>query len=503
MKWLTKSNYLHFLIHPAYFWLEKHDKEKLPPFDDAAQAIMDAGNEIEEYARERFPLGQLVPGGLFDQIDESTKLLKHAAAGETLFQAAVLTDQKWYARCDVVIKNNGGSWDIYEIKSATKVKPEHLHDVAFQKIALEECGHPVRNTYIVHISSHYVRQGAVDSQKLFEQVDVTAAVDGLLHKTKRDIAAAQAMMALPECPSDSPALASNWYAWRDIYRHLHPEITDLSIYNLARLKPEQLSALAKLGISDMLSIPDSFALGSQQKAQLQALRAGEPIIHPVKIAAALAGLAYPLYFFDYETVGPGIPAYDGTKPYQQVPFQYSLHILDKPGGKLRHTEFLATGNANPMPALLEQMQHDIGPIGSVIVWYKGFEMGVNDAMAAIYPEHAAFLHQVNTRVFDLMEIFSNFHYVDAAFGGSASIKKVLPVVVPELTYSDLAIQKGDVASKLWEQTAQGKITGKQAEKIYADLRIYCGQDTLAMVRIYEFLMRITKTAPGAQLSLLG
>ncbi|HUC20532.1 MAG TPA: DUF2779 domain-containing protein, partial [Candidatus Polarisedimenticolaceae bacterium] len=422
---------------------------------------------------------------------------------KVIFQASVLTNRRLYARADVVIKQDDGSWHIYEIKSATKVKPEYIHDLAFQKIALEESTYSISATYIVHINSHYVRQGELDSQQLFVQTDVTDQVTKITGRTRERIKDALKIISLPACPDDSPAFGSNWYAWRDNYRFLHPEIPDTSIYNLTRLKPEQLSGLLKRGISDMLDIPAAFELGPQQKAQLIALKAGEPVIHPVKIAVRLARLRFPLYFFDYETVGSGLPAYDGTRPYQQVPFQYSLHILDKPEGKLRHTEFLATGSANPMPALLEQMKHDIGPEGSVIVWYKGFEMGVNDAMAVIYPEYKAFLKQVNKRVFDLMEIFSNFYYSDAAFGGSASIKKVLPVVVPELSYGNLAIQKGDVASKLWEQTAKGKITGGEAEQIYENLRIYCGQDTLAMVRIYEFLINVSKTAPGAQLSLLG
>ncbi len=501
MKWLTKSDYLKYLIHPAYLWLQKHDKEKLPPFDDAVQAIVDAGNEIEAVARELFPKGVMVKSLFADSVRETEKYVKEGH--KVIYQASVLTDRRLYARADVIMKNTDGSWDIYEIKSATKVKPEYIHDLAFQKVALEESTYTIRNMYIVHINSYYVRQGEINPKQLFVQSNVTEEVNALVNSTKTGIEKALEVIGFSECPDDSPAHASSWYGWRDTYRHLHPEIPATSIYNMTRLKPEQLSDLLKRDISDMLNIPDSFELGPQQKVQLRALKAAEPIVYPTKIAARLSKLKFPLYFFDYETVGPGLPMYNGTRPYQQIPFQYSLHILDKPGEKLRHVEFLATGSADPMPALLQRMQRDIGPEGSVIVWFKGFEMGVNDTMAEIYPEYGPFLKQVNGRIYDLMEVFSKFDYADAAFGGSASIKKVLPVLVPEMTYSNLEIQKGDVASKLWEQTAKDIISGEKAEKIYEDLRVYCGQDTLAMVRIYEVLLDLSTTSPGSQLSLLG
>jgi uncharacterized protein DUF2779 len=501
MKWLTKSDYLKFLIHPAYLWLQKFDKDRLPPFDDSTQAIIDAGNEVEEYARQLFPDGVMVQSLFAESVRETEGYVKDGAT--VIFQPAVLTDRRLYAKADVLTKNSDGSWDLHEVKSATKEKPEYIHDLAFQKNAFELSGYTIKRTRLIYINNQYVRQGAVDPTQLFTSVDVTAQVDAIMARTRRGIEEALDIMALPECPDDGPATCKNWYGWRDVYRYLHPDLPESSIYNLTRLDLAQVRELTKAGVTELKKIPDNFELKPQQTAQLAALRAGEPVVHPVKIANHLQKLHFPLYFFDFETVSGGVPLYDGTRPYAQVPFQYSLHILRSRSAELEHREFLATGSQNPMPALLAQMHKDIGLEGSVVVWYKAFEGGVNEMMAQIYPEQAEFLRGVNGRLYDLMEIFSNFYYSDARFGGSASIKNVLPVVVPELSYKDLEIQKGDVASLSWKQAALGKIGGSEATKVYKDLRIYCAQDTLAMVRIYEFLMNVKETAPGAQLSLLG
>lgn len=501
MKWLTKSDYLKYLIHPAYLWLQKHDKDKLPPFDEGVQAIIDAGNEVEGYARGLFNEGVTVKSLFQDSVRETEGFVRDGA--QTIFQAAVLTDRRLYAKADVLTRNSDGSWDLHEVKSATKEKPEYIADLAFQRIAFEESGYEIKRTHLIFINNHYVRQGAVDPQQLFTKLEVTDKVESILAATRRRIDEALKVIALPQCPDDSPALTSNWYAWRDIYRSLHPELSEDSIYNLTRLKPDQVRQFVERGITTFDQIPGDIELGPQQQYQLEAIKSGKPIIHPLKIQHHMGKLQFPLYFFDYETVSGGVPLYDGTRPYAQVPFQYSLHILREPGGELEHTEFLHEGRENPMPPLLEQMRNDIGEEGSVIVWFKGFEGGVNDMMMPLFPEYKAFLQSVNARLYDLMEVFSYFYYVDARFGGSASIKNVLPVLVPELSYKDLTIQKGDVASLRWKQAALGEMGATEAQQVYEDLRVYCGQDTLAMVRIYEFLMKTTQTTPGAQLSLLG
>jgi hypothetical protein len=499
MKWLTKSDYLKFLIHPAYLWMQKHDKDRLPPFDDQAKAVMEQGNVVESYARKLYPDSVMVETLFKDAVDDTRKFV--ADDQKVIFQATVLTQRRLFCMADVFIKNDDGSWDLHEVKSATSVKETYLHDLAFQKIAFEESGYQINRCFLVHINNQYVRQGDIDPKKLFRQVNVTLEVENLLPRTHIGIEAALKVVASNERPDDDPIYGNDYYGYRDIFRYIHPDLTQDSIYNLCRLSLVQLKKLNEMRIEKLANIPAEFDLKPAQIAQLTAVKAGKPIINRAKIAKSLAKLSYPLYFFDYETVFPAVPAVDGTKPYQQLPFQYSLHILRKPDGKLEHREFLAEGGQNPAPDLLKQLESEIGATGSIISWNKSFEMGVNVAMADLYPMYKGFLMDVNARMYDLMDVFYYGYYIDAGFKGSASIKNVLPVIAPHLSYGDLAIQEGGMASMLWYQAWQGKMSPEDASKLYVDLRAYCGLDTLAMVEIHAFLMKLMDEQPK-QLSFL-
>jgi hypothetical protein len=493
MKWLTKSDYLKYLMHPAYLWLAKHAKDKLPEIGEVLRFMFDQGNAVEAEALRLFPDGHLVDVPFLDGPDATSRLM--AAGGpETLFQPSVLTDRKLYARADIMTRS-GGDWDLYEVKGSTKVKAEHLHDLAFQRLAFEEAGHQIGRVFVIHVNAQYEGSRPIVPDQLFAITEVTGQLEELATPTAERVVRARDVIEAAECPSDSPELAGAWAGgWREIYRHLHPDIPTDSVYNLTRLMLAQLKELAAAGVTRLADIPDDFNLGPQQLAQVQVVRTGVPDIHPGKIAHALGELKYPLYFLDYETFSTAIPMWDGLRPYQQLPFQYSLHIIDHPGAELRHQAFLARGGDYPVPKLLEHLRRDLGPEGSVIVWNQDFEMSCNSAMAALHPEFADFLQGVNARVYDLMVPFASGMYAHPGFMGSASIKAVLPVLVPELSYKDLGIWEGMTAQVRWTKAARGQLSSAEAEQVYRDLEVYCGQDTLAMVRIWEHLVEEAATA---------
>jgi hypothetical protein len=245
-----------------------------------------------------------------------------------------------------------------------------------------------------------------------------------------------------------------------------------------------------LNIHQIGDIPDSLDLKPEQVAQIEVTRSGHTRINESKISASLAPLKYPLYFLDYETFASAIPLYNGIRPFEQLPFQYSLDVIEQPGSLLVHREYLAQGQAYPLPGLLASLQADMSPVGSVIVWNKAFEMGCNDAMAALHPEFTSMLGLINDRIYDLMEIFSNGWYVNPGFMGSASLKKVLPVIAPELSYKELGIGEGLTAQIRWMKAARGELTSRETNDVYQDLMKYCGQDTLAMVKIFEHLKKL-------------
>jgi hypothetical protein len=485
MKWLTKSDYLKFLIHPAYLWLAKHAKHELPPFDEIAQANVAQGNAVEAVAAKLFPGAHLIDAPLFDGPDITARLMAPGGP-DTLIQASILTNRKLYVRSDILVRNSG-VWDLYEVKSSASVKTAHLLDLAFQRFVLEEAGYTVGRSFVIHINNQYVRDGAVDPAKLLTTVEVTDQIEPLAKDTAKKVEEAFAVMTSPTMPPDDPAAGGDWFGWRDVYRHLHPDIPAESIYNLTRLSLPQIVEFHRAGITKLSDIPETTELVPEQIRQLEVARAGQPIIHREKMIHILGELKYPLYFLDYETFASAIPLWDGVRPFQQLPFQYSLHIIEQPGGDLVHREFLARGGDYPVTDLLQHLEADLGPAGSVVVWYKPFEMGCNDAMAALHPEFADFLKGVNERVFDLMEIFSNGYYAHPKFMGSSSIKKVLPVLVPELSYKHLDIGEGLTAQIRWVKAARGELSDTEAAQVYEHLVTYCGQDTLAMVRIYEVL----------------
>jgi hypothetical protein len=211
------------------------------------------------------------------------------------------------------------------------------------------------------------------------------------------------------------------------------------------------------------------------------------IIDKNKISEFIHNIKYPLYFFDYETFSSVIPPFDGIKPYQQVPFQYSLHILQDPNAQIQHKEYLHLEDTHPGLPLLQRLKEDIGDKGTVFVWYEKFEKGRNKELGEMFPEYGDFMQSVNNRIVDLMIPFSEGWFVDRDFFGSASIKKVLPVLVTELSYKEFAIQEGASAQRIWMETILDGKNSNTKNKILTDLIEYCKLDTLAMVQLYKVL----------------
>ncbi|HMT39382.1 MAG TPA: DUF2779 domain-containing protein [Candidatus Saccharibacteria bacterium] len=497
---LSKSEYMMFLKHPAWLWLKRHDKKKLPEPDANLQAMFDAGNLFEKYAEELF--SDIVRVGFenyneyLSMPDRTKKALADGA--KVLTQGRFEADIDRYSiTCivDVIELVEENTFDLYEIKSSTKVKPDHIEDLAFQVIVLEGAGYKVRNISVIYCNNSYVRHGEIDAKQMTCKEDVTIQVKSKLESTRRNIVAAINTIGLESMPDPTPRRVKlgGYKEWIDILLSIKPTDDKYSIYSLAQVTPEQIGNLEDMHISSIVDIPDTFELKPVQKRQIEATRLGEPLVDTGKIAKFIDKLEYPIYFLDYETLSSIVPPFDGLKPYQQLPFQYSLHILKSLDADLEHREFLHTLDTNPVPELLAQLQSDIGDKGSVLVWYEGFEKTCNNLMAELQPDYAVFLAQVNDRVLDLMLPFKNGHYVDKDFMGSASIKNVLPVLAPELSYKDMDISEGATAQRLWmEAVYTDKNSEAEKAKLMESLRQYCELDTYAMVRIFEFLIALTR-----------
>ena len=466
---LTKSGFMLYLQAPMHLWAHKNQQIEVlepSPYD---QYLKEQGLRVEgmatEYLQDIITIGYQYP----EVIPQKT-----------------FTDGHFQARADLVVYDRETrASDIYEIKSATAVSKIHLYDAAFQRLVCE-ASVQVRDVYIVHLNKDFVKNGEIAFNRLFVVENVTAAVMDLVaevHAVRVEawqVATQLTPARIPTCqkPKTCPCPTL-----------CHPNLPEHPIYELTRLNRNKALELAEQGLLAIREIPESYPLSERQKRQAQAVKMGTPIIDHPRIRTELSQLQYPLYFLDYETCSPGIPMFDGYRPYQHVVFQYSLHLISTTGNEPEHYEYLSTGPGDPVPELLEHLADHIGDSGSVIVWNQAFETSRNREMAERYPAFAGILMGINARIYDLMVVFSAGHYLHPDFHGSYSIKAVLPVMAPdfERAYADLPVSKGNEAMLAWLAIVSGDLSPEETEAKRRALLRYCALDSQAMVEIWKAL----------------
>ena len=472
---LTKTSYLRFLKCPPEFWLEYHQ-----PLMFASEITLDH----EHLRQQGYAVEQLVKGLSRFQPNEMI-----AVDFQRTFQTAEVS-----ARSDVVVTDKiSGEIDIYEIKSSSSVKEEHYQDVAFQRIAAERAGSRVRNVYVVTLNGDYVRCGDLDVEQLFAITDVTETA--FLRSTETEVQIQKAFEYLHTVPVPSLAdyCLDNKLDCRFLKLHF-ADLPEYTVFDISYLKHEKRRELLVEGIVDILDVPDDFALSKKQRIQVNAAITGAIVIDRDEIARRADTWEYPLHFLDYETFAYAVPQFDGIRPFQQMCFQYSLHTIDLPGRELRHTEYLSRGDDGPPRSVAEHLREAMsGGIGTVFVWYEPFEKGRNDEMALMFPDLADFFNEVNDKTYDLMKIFADNLYIHPDFKGKTSIKKVLPVLVPSLSYEELGISGGLEATIKWFRAATWtSLSDTERLTVFNDLQEYCELDTMAMVEIFRVMVSLAK-----------
>lgn len=509
---ISKSEFMMFLKHPAWLWLKKYDKSKLPEPDEAMQALFDEGTLFESYAEKLFlpapdhaggqagpnavKIGYKTDSGEFSgnkywAMPEAT--LEKLNGGAKVVLQGRIEAENVTAIFDVLEKD-GDEYNLYEIKSSTKVKPEHVYDLGFQTFVLEKAGLKVKNIVVIHVNNEYVRRGEIDPEGISTKTTVTEEVHEVLPEVEVEIGKAfEVLKDSKNMPDISPRYLKGCpiSEWLPIYEAVEGKTQKESILNLCLLKPDLVGTLKDQDIELIRDIPLDTKLTEKQRQQVVANKTGEREIKHEEIKEFLDSLEYPLHFFDFESLMSVIPPFDGTRPYQQVPFQYSLHVLSSPDAELVHKEYLHTDNTHPVPELLKHMQEDFEGRGSVISWSKKYEVARNAEMAEMYPEYEKFLLGINDRMVDLMDPFWKGWFVDKDFLGSASIKKVLPVLVPELSYKDLEINNGAQAQQVWMDVVLRGKRQSEKEKIMSAMKKYCALDTYSMFAILKYLEKLT------------
>jgi hypothetical protein len=481
---LSKSSYLNGLQCPRYIWIQFHEPERIPETDPVTQYIFDQGHEVGYLAKRLFPGGIDVPQESFmGNIEKSRELL---AERKPLFEAGILAGNI-YSRVDILSPSGEDKWDICEVKSSTNVKGVHIDDIAFQRYCCTQSGLSIRNCYLALINNQYVRNGEIDPEGLFNIHDVTEKVeeasvgiqdriDGILDVINQETC--PEMIIGPHCrdPYECPLT--------DCWSHL-PEHNVFSLY----WGGKRSFAMYSNGIMTIGEITGDYKLNDKQLIQQAAVVSGEPYIDREAIREFISSLEYPLYYLDFETIGPAIPLFDGVRPYQDVPFQYSVHVVRDERSKPEHYSYLTRGTGDPRPDLLAELQNVLGDSGSIIAYNKGFEEGCLRDMAVAFPEYGDWIEQACSRLVDLLEPFRRFHYYHPAQKGSVSLKAVLPAITGK-GYEDLVISDGQVASFTFLAATYGEMPEADRTQVMGNLEQYCCRDTEGMIWIVKRLTEL-------------
>lgn len=440
---------------------------------------------MTELARTLFPGGIEIEGvSDYDALIRRTQDLLPERV--PLFEAAIRV-KNLFARPDILSPNKDGSWDIFEVKSSTKVKDVNLHDIAFQTVCYEKSGLRIRRTHLVLIDSDYVRQGKIDPKALFAIEDVTKLIRPLTKQVEthvermikiRDQKVCPDVMAGTQCsnPYDCPLQDICW-------KHI-PEDSPF-IFN--RIRKDKAFGFINEGFLKAIDVPVE-RLSAVTHQIVHACHAGKKTHVDLKaIKGFLKGLEFPLYFVDFETVGAAIPLYENSRPFEQVPFQFSLHILEAWDKKPKHYAFLAEGRGDPRPAFMKSLKSLIGPSGSILAFNMDFELGCLKRSAAVLPEYQDWVNEIEKRFIDLMVPFRRFDYYDPKQMGSYSIKAVYPALAGG-AYKGMTISDGGQASREYGRvTFTDGVPDSDKRQIYDGLLEYCKLDTQAMIDVLNVL----------------
>ena len=496
-KLLTKSNYLLGLQCPKLLWVTKNNKERIPEPDYSAKHNFEMGDIIGVLATKVFPKGIDLANLDFKENIEKTK--EAIKSRKTIYEAGILTDDV-YSRADILLPVGEDEWDIIEVKNATKVKDVNIHDVSFQKHVYEKAGLKIRKCFLMHINNEYIKDGEIGPEELFIQTEINDKVEEYSEGIEERIQEMHKIINSkkePSCKigvscSDPYECSLKCECWKDVPKD--------SVFDFYRMFKKKCFELYDGGIVCLSDVPESTKLNDKQQIQRRlACEAASPKdmthegpkhIDKTEINNFLRNLKYPLYYLDFETINPAIPKFDGMKPYQRIPFQFSLHIQKEEGGECEHISFLAEGTSDSRPKFMQTLKDNLGDSGSILVYNQGFEKGVMKEGCEALPEFKGWYgDNIEPRIKDLLDVFRNFHYYDPKQCGSASIKKVLPCLT-NLKYDDLEIGEGMFASLEYERVTFGDVDDAERKKVRDALEKYCELDTLAEVEIVKELLGV-------------
>ena len=550
-KIISKSKYVAGLQCLKYLWYLINDTEAIPPFDEVTQFLFQQGHDVGNLAKSLFPGGIEIEYGvnIEAELARARELTNLAApvsaasapsASDTDFAAATanknistgdaststvstisgstitrlplfepaFTYKNAFARADILEPTGTDSWNIIEVKSASSIKDINKHDISFQKYCYEGAGLKIDKCYLMYLNRDFIKDGPIDPHRFFAMDDVTDEAEILKEGVEEKINLMLEAIRSATCPEIS--IGKNCYNPYDcpLKQICWSHLPKNNVFELYKGK-DLACSFYQNGIIEISQINETSMLSSIQHMQYRAVTENCEIIDRDSIDKFLKKLQYPLYFLDFETFATAIPLFDGLKPYQNIPFQFSCHIMESLDAKPESLYFLAGDDkADPRIGFLENLKKALGydgnydnkhpgspATGSILVYYESFEKNILKELAKVFPEHNWWIEDVIERIVDMYEPFGNFYYYNSQQKGSASLKKVLPALT-DINYDDMEISNGQMASLSYLNITflkdEKEPDKAQVEKIRKDLLDYCGLDTEGMIFILRELYKIAE-----------
>ncbi|HTY13328.1 MAG TPA: DUF2779 domain-containing protein [Candidatus Omnitrophota bacterium] len=479
---LSKSKYIDGLQCPKLLWYEFNRKSEVPGPEPMMRAVMEEGRKVGEVAQKLFPGGVRIERD-FDPEKMSARSLKALELGRPLFEAG-FTNGRAYAIADILSPEPDGAWDLTEVKSASGMKSEYYDDVAFQKYTYTGAGVKIGKCYLMHLNREYLKRGEIEPDKLFVREDITETVEEKLPGIAESVASMIGTIEQQESPEVKVGSFCSGCPLKEMCWSFLPGSDHVFLLHRAGKVAYELM---QMGILKLEDIPEAYELAPRHQIQKKSLLTGKAHVDREEILRFLSRFEYPLFFLDFETIAPAIPIFDLTHPYEEVPFQFSLHVVREKGKTPEHYPFLSTERKDPRPEVLKELKRRLEDKGSIIAYNAKYEMDCIRKATGAYPEYAEWCRAIEPRFIDLWEPFKNFFYYHPDQQNSTSMKSVLPAFTGK-GYEGLDIAEGGTARMEYMRVTFGdNIDETDRNKVYSDLLKYCELDTKGMIDILNAL----------------
>jgi hypothetical protein len=471
------------------YWIV-HSPEMAAQRDESDQSIIEQGRQVGLLAQQMFLGGVTVEGRDREEVIRMTRELIANPAVPAIFEGAFEHDDV-FVRVDVLQRHQDQRWRLIEVKSTASVKDHHLADVAIQHRVVTGSGVDLAESCVAHVNRDYIYHGGlIDVHGLFKIKNLTQEIQGLQPEVGIQLQSEFRILTMSEAPQISAGRQCSDPYTCEFFEHCNPPLADDHILRLPRIHANTVAKLVALGVQSIHDIPESYPLTERLRHACTSVQMQKPWYGP-ELKDEVGKLTYPLYFMDFETINPCIPRFPGMRPYEQVPFQWSIHVQRQSDTTPEHFEFLADDTSDPRPAFISTLCDALGDSGSIVVYSQQFELQRLSELAFWLPEFSGRIKNIQGRLWDLLPLVRD-HVYHPAFAGSFSLKSVLPALVPSMSYDDMTVADGQAAGLAWESLVQRGLDRIEHDRIRKALLAYCGQDTLGMVGIVRKLQHVAE-----------